>query len=146
MQIHIVFSTQETAIMSVRITRPLRRALPLAATALFLHFGSAAAANPQGDIQQQMRDVLTGSIATHAIPHSESDPAAAVRSNADTQAFVQQLLLGWSVSHVGRANTAKQRLQAEVSVSSQQSQADDDFQSTVRQSLLGEHASSRGAL
>lgn len=132
--------------MSVRITRSLRRALPVAAAALSLHFGSAAAANPQGDIQQQMRDVLTGSIATHAIAHSESDPAAAVSSNADSQAFAQQLLLGWSVSHLGRANTAKQRLQADVSASSQQPQADEDFQSTVRQSLLGEHASSRGSL
>lgn len=131
--------------MSVRITRPLRRALPLAAAALFLHFGSATAANPQGDIQQQMRDVLTGSIAIRAIPHSESDLAAAVPSKSDTQAFVQQLLLGWSVSHVGRVNTGKQRLQAEVSASRQQPQADKDFQSTVRQSLLGEHASSRDA-
>ena len=132
--------------MSVRITRSLSRTLPLAAAALFLHFGSAAAANPQGDIQQQMRDVLTGSIATHAIPHSESAPAAAVGSNVDTQAFAQQLLLGWSVSHVVRANTTKQKVQAEVSVSGQPPQADEDFQSAVRQSLLGESASSRGAL
>lgn len=133
--------------MSVRLTRPLSRALlPLAAAALFLHSGSAAAADPQGDIQQQMRDVLTGGIATHVIPHSESDPAPAVGSDVDTQAFAQRLLLGWSVSHVGRVNTMKQKLQAKASASGQQPQADEDFQSTVRQSLLGEHASSPGAL
>lgn len=132
--------------MSIRITQSISRALPLAAAALFIHIGSAAAASPQGDIQQQMRDVLTGSIATHATAHSESDPATAVRSNVDAQAFARQLLLGWSASQGERANATKQKLQAEASESSQQSQSDDDFQSTVRQSILGERASSRGAL
>lgn len=132
--------------MSIRITQSLSRALPIAAAALIMHIGSAAAASPQGDIQQQMRDVLTGSTATHAIAHSESDPATAVRSNVDAQAFARQLLLGWSVSQVERANATKQKLQAEASESSQQSQSDDDFQSTVRQSILGERASSRSAL
>jgi len=132
--------------MFVHITRRLSRALPLTAAALFLHFGSAAAANPPDDIQQQMREVLTGSIATHAIPHSASDPANAAHSNVDTQAFVRQLLLGWSVSRAPDARATKQKLQADVSQSSQQPRADGDFQSTVRQSLLGERASSRGAL
>lgn len=132
--------------MSIRITQSISRALPLAAAALFIHIGSAAAASPQGDIQQQMRDVLTGSITTHAIPHSESDPAPAVRSNVDAQAFARQLLLGWSVSQAERVNATKQKLQAEASESSQSSRADEDFQSTVRQSIVGERASSRGAL
>lgn len=132
--------------MSIRITKSLSRAIPVTAAALFLHIGSAAAASPQGDIQQQMRDVLTGSIATRVIPHSAADPAAAVRSDVDTQAFARQLLLGWSVSHVGRAQATQQKLQAEASESSHQPQADEDFQSTVRQSLLGERASVRGAL
>jgi len=132
--------------MSIRITQSLSRALPIAAAALFMHIGSAAAASPQGDVQQQMRDVLTGSIATHAIARSESDPATTVRSNVDAQAFARQLLLGWSVSQVERANATKQKLQAEVSESSQSSRADEDFQSTVRQSIVGERASSRGAL
>lgn len=132
--------------MSIRITKSFSRALPLAAAALFIHIGSAAAASPQGDIQQQMREVLTGSIATHAVPPSESDPATAVRSNVDMQAFARELLQGWSVSHLGGATTTKQKLQAEASESSQQLQADEDFQSTVQQVLLGERASSRGAL
>jgi hypothetical protein len=136
----------EIAIMSIRITKSVSRAIPVAAAALFLHIGSAAAASPQGDIQQQMREVLTGSNATRAIPHSEADAATAVRSNVDTQAFARQLLLGWSVSQVGRANTTKQPLQAEASESGQQAAADEDFQSTVRQSLLGRRASSRSAL
>ncbi|MGH8290320.1 MAG: hypothetical protein ACREV7_15065 [Steroidobacteraceae bacterium] len=132
--------------MSIHITRSLSRVLPLAAAALFIQIGSAAAASPQGDIQQQMREVLTGSIATHAIPPSESDPENAARSNVDMQAFARQLLQGWSVSHLGRATTTKQKLQAEASVSSQKPLADVDFQSTVRRSLLGESASLRGAL
>lgn len=133
--------------MSIRNTRPLNRALPVAAAALFLHFGSATAANPQADIQQQMRDVLSGSTATRAVPHSESDPANAASQDMDTQEFLRQLLLGWSVSQVGRTDTAKQKLRAAVSdESGQKTQANQDFQSMVRQSLLGEYASSRGAL
>lgn len=132
--------------MSIHITRRLSTALPIAAAALFIQIGSAAAASPQVDFQQQVRDVLTGSIAAHAIPHSDADPANAVRSNSDTQQFAQQLLLGWSVFHLGRAQAMKPKLQAEASDSSQKPRADEDFQATVRQSLLGESASSRGAL
>jgi hypothetical protein len=132
--------------MSIHITRRLRTALPIAAAALFIQIGSAAAASPQVDLQQQVRDVLTGSIAAHAIPHPEADSANAVRSTSDAQLFAQQLLLGWSVSHLGRTRATKPKLQAKASDSSQKTPADEDFQSTVRQSLLGESASSRGAL
>lgn len=133
--------------MSIHITRRLRAALPIATAALFIQIGSAAAASPQVDFQQQVRDVLTGSIAAHAIQHSDADPANAVRSNSDAQQFAQQLLLGWSVSHHGRIPAMKPKLQAEASSGSVQNpRAEEDFQSTVRQSLLGESASSRGAL
>ncbi len=144
MYIHI--HTQRAAIMSIHITRRSSAALPIAAAALFIQIGSAAASSPQVDFQQQVRDVLTGSIATHAIPHSDADPANAVRSNSDAQQFAQQLLLGWSVSHLGRAKAMKPKLQAEAADSSQKPRTNEDFQSTVRQSLLGESASSRGAL
>ncbi|MHB8814806.1 MAG: hypothetical protein ACYDAE_16240 [Steroidobacteraceae bacterium] len=131
--------------MSIRITRRLSTALPIAAAALFIQIGSAAAASPQVDFQQPVRDVLTGSIAAHAIPHSDADPANAVRSTSDAQLFAQQLLLGWSVSHLGRTQATKPKLQAKASDSSQKTLADEDFQSTVRQSLLGESTSSRDA-
>ena len=132
--------------MSIHITRRLSTALPIAAVALFIQIGSAAAASPQVDFQQQVRDVLTGSVAAHAIPHSDGDPANAVSSNSDAQQFAQQLLLGWSASHLGRAQVVNPKLQAKASDSSRKTPADEDFQSTVLQSLLGESASSRGAL
>jgi hypothetical protein len=132
--------------MSIHTTRRLSTALPIAAAALFIQIGSAAAANPQIDFQQQVRDVLTGSIAAHAIPHPDAAPVNVVRSTSDAQQFAQQLLLGWSVSHLGRAQPTKPKLQARASDSSQKPQAAEDFQLTVRQSLLGESASSRGAL
>ena len=132
--------------MSIHITRRLSTALPVAAAALFIQIGSAAAGSPQVDFQQQVREVLTGNIAAHAIRHSDADPANAVRSNSDAQQFAQQLLLGWSVSHLGRAQATKSNLQAKASGSSHKMPADEDFQSAVRQSLLGESASSRGAL
>lgn len=131
--------------MSMYITQSLSRALPIAAAALFIQIGSAAATSPQVDFQQQVRDVLTGSIATHAIPHSDADAANAVLSNPDAQEFARQLLLGWSVSHVG-TQAAKQKVQALASESTQRPQSDEDFQSTVRGVLLGERASSRGAM
>jgi len=132
--------------MSIHITRRSSAALPIAAAALFMQIGSAAAAGPQVDFQQQVRDVLTGSVAARAIQHSEADPANAVRSTSDAQLFAQQLLLGWSVSHLGHSQATKPTLQAKASDSSQKTPVDEDYQSTVRQSLLGESASSRGAL
>lgn len=132
--------------MSIHITRRFSTALPVAAAALFIQIGSAAAASPQVDFQQQVRDVLTGSIAARTIPHSDADPANAAHSTSDAQQFAQQLLLGWSISRLGHAEVTKPKLQAKASDSSQKPQAHEDFQSTVRQSLLGESASSRGAL
>lgn len=131
--------------MSNRITQSLGRALLITAAALFIQIGSAAAATPQGDIQQQMREVLSGSIATRASPRTESGPTDAARSNLDAQEFARQLLLGRSVSIVGNAKTTKQNLQADAFESSRKPRADEDFQSMVRRSLLGERAS-RGAL
>ena len=131
--------------MSMHITQSLSRALPIAAAALFFQIGSAAAASPQLDFQQQVRDVLTGSIATHTVAHSDADPANAVRSNTDAQEFARQLLLGWSVSHVG-ARATKQKVQTLASESTQRPQSDGDFQSIVQEVLLGKHASLRGAL
>jgi hypothetical protein len=132
--------------MSIHITRRPGTALAIAAAALFIQIGSAPAASPQVDFQQQVRNVLTGSIAAHAVPHFGTDPATPGGSNFDAQQFAQQLLLGWSVAHLGRAQAPKQNLQAEASDASLKPDADEDFQSTVRQSLLGESASSRGAL
>lgn len=132
--------------MSIHITPRLSTALPIAAAALFIQIGSAAAASPQVDFQQQVRGVLTGSIAAHVIPHSESDPTHAVRSSVDAQVSVRQFLLGWSLSHSGRVHATKQQLQVAASESNQKAQANEEFQSKVRQSLLGECASSRGAM
>jgi hypothetical protein len=144
MQIHI--ETRETAIMSIHITRSLSTVLPAVAAALFSHIGSAAAASPQVDFQRQVSEVVAGSIAAHTIAHPEADPASSVRSTADAQQFAQQLLLGWSVSHLRGTRVRKPKLQAKASDSSPGSQEEGDFQSTVRQSLLGEGAASRGAL
>ena len=132
--------------MSMRITRSLSRVLPVAAAALFIHIGGAVAATPQDDIRQQMQEVLSGSVATHAIPSAESDPTDLVGSDADAQEFARQLLLGWSVSHVGGAKAQKQQLQAAAVESSRKPKSSEDFQSTVQQGLLGVRASARDAL
>jgi hypothetical protein len=130
--------------MSIHVTRRPGAAPAAAAAALFIQIGSAAAASPPVDFQQQVRSVLTGSIAAHAIPHSDADPTNTFGWNSDAQQFAQQLLLGWSVAH--RAQAPKENLQAETSNASRRPHADEDFQLTVRQSLLGEGVSSRGAL
>src|SRR5579872_2767216 len=104
--------------MRMHITQSLTRTLPLAAAALLIQIGSAAAASPKVDFQQQVRDVLTGGIATHANRHPSADPESASRSNPNAQEFARQLLLGWSVSHVGTQAT-EQKVQAAASESTQ---------------------------
>lgn len=130
--------------MSMRNTQILTCIVAAAAAGFFIQVGTAAAATPHGDIQQQMRELLSGSIPGDTVHHPEPHLATVADPDPDAQAFVRELLLGWSVSHVGRAKATKQKLQAAAPESSQKPQAGEDFQSAVRLSLLGESASLRG--
>ncbi len=132
--------------MSIHITRRLGTALTVAAAGLFMQIGGVVAASRPVDFQQQVRKVLSGGIAAHALPDSGADRAKTVGSNSDAQRFAQRLLLGWSAAHVGHTPAPKQNLQAEELDGGLKPLADEDFQVTVRRSLLGESVSSRGAL
>ena len=127
--------------MSLNIPRSLRRSLAIASAVLLVHGGSAAAANPQGDIQQQVRDFLTGNVAMHSIARPERPAGEALRSNPDAQEFARRLLLGWSACRVGDSQSPKQRLSPAVPNDSEQGSPEQgDAQAAMRQLLLGEHS------
>ena len=126
--------------MSLDITKSLGCSLAVAATMLLAHVGSAAAATPQGEAQQQVIDFLTGNLATHhQIPRTEGPRDVA--SRLDAQEFARRLLLGWSACGIGDSKSPKQHLNPAVSDDSGQSSAEDgDVQAAMRQVLLGKHS------
>lgn len=131
--------------MSRKIINASARSLPLAAAALLIHIGTAAAANAQSDFQRQVSSVLAGNIATHATQASSTREETS-GTTADAQEFARQLLLGWSVSHPGRARSATEsRSRTAAAVTRQTSPAQDDFQSTVQRFLQGQPSTARGA-
>ena len=75
------------------------RPLALAAAALFIHISVASAADSTGDIQQQMKELLTGTATAHFAPQSgPRDGARLTTRTVDSQEFVKQLLLGTAAS------------------------------------------------
>src|ERR1700730_16828311 len=83
--------------MPLHITKLRSRPLALAAAALVIHVGTAAAADSTGDTQQQMKELLTG---TTTAPHSTAQTGP-----RDAQESVKQLLLGTSGSDRRGADT-----------------------------------------
>ena len=131
--------------MSRKIITASARSLPLAAAALLIHIGAAAAATPPSDFQRQVSAVLAGNIATHAT-QADSTRDGTSGTKADAQEFARQLLSGWSVSHPGRARSATEsRRQTTAAVTRQASPARDDFQIMVQRFLQGEKAAARSA-
>ena len=131
--------------MSRKITRASARSLPLAAAALLIHIGTAAAAGAQNDFQRQVSAVLAGNIATHAT-QANSTREETSGTKADAQEFARQLLLGWSVSHPGRARSATEsRSRTAAALTRRASPARDDFQSTVQRFLQGQKSAARSA-
>jgi hypothetical protein len=113
--------------MSRRIAKLFTRPLALAATALVLHIGTATAADSKGDIQQQVREMLTGPPATHFVPHDGNVTTPAV---VDSQEFVKQLLLGTAAYRVEGPDANKQPQKRPV--------ASIDMQAAVQKMLLGQ--------
>jgi hypothetical protein len=120
--------------MSRQITNAFGRSLAVASATLLLHIGSAAAAAPQDDFQNQVSAVLAGTGATHSTLR-END---ATGTKVDAQQFARQLLLGWSTSHPARTGSAAQSGSTNAAnVSDEGSSAREDIQSTVQRLLRG---------
>jgi hypothetical protein len=80
--------------MSLQIVKSFSRPWPLISAALLMHIGGALAADSAGDVQQQMRDVLAGGIATRPAPTSARGHDTAVRPTGDVQELARRLLQG----------------------------------------------------
>jgi hypothetical protein len=129
--------------MSLHTAKLFIRPLALAATALFFHISVASAADSAGDIQQQMKGLLTGTITAHF--GSQSGPREGGKVTArvvDSQELVKQLLLGRTPSgaettkHFGVSGDSAKTQARERPVAYRDSQA------AVRHVLLGQsHAS-----
>ncbi len=124
--------------------------LALAAAALAIHVGTAAAADSTGDTQQQIRELLTGNNpSTHFTAQSGPRDERVTIPTADAQESVKQLLLGtsgsdrWGVetikhSEVAKASNAPNPQQRKVAYS--------DTHAAVQQVLLGQHHGSDASL
>jgi hypothetical protein len=95
MYMHLHFAiTLGKAIMSLHIVRSLNRPLPLISAAFLIHIGGAMAAEPGGEVQQQMRDVLAGRVVAQSVQPSERREDSTVRPDADVLDLARQLLQG----------------------------------------------------
>jgi hypothetical protein len=85
--------------MSLHIVKSFERPLALIAAALLIHVGGAVAAEPTGEVQQQMRELLAGRIATQATQLSAQRADGTVRPTADMQELARRLLSGATDAH-----------------------------------------------
>ena len=125
--------------MSLRVVKSFSRPLPLISAALLIHIGGAVAADAAADVQQQMRELLAGKIATHSAQPSEGREDRTVRPTADAQELARRVLLGASDSRVQDTQAMTRPDSAEV-VSTLQggSLAHNDAQAMARRLLLGQ--------
>lgn len=127
--------------MSLHIAKLFSAPLALASAALVVHIGAATAADSTGDIQQQMRELLTGTPTAHFAPQSGPRDGKVTTRTVDSQEVVKQLLLGTAGSRVGGAETIKH---SEVAGALDKTDppkrpvAYGDMQAAVRQVLLGQ--------
>jgi len=123
--------------MSLQTAKLFKNPLALAGAALVIHIGPATA----GDVQQQARDLLTGTIADHSAPQSSPREGKVSRPTADAQESARALLLGTSGTRVGGAETIKQSEVAGASGESARKArpvGHGDAQAAARQLLLGQ--------
>lgn len=117
--------------MSLHIAKLIKSQLALASAALVIHISAATAADSTGDIQQQVRDLLTGTTTAHFAPQPGPREGNSPSPTADSQEFVKQLLLGTTASRVASRQTNPKQPPVPHS----------DIQAAVRQVLLGtQHA------
>jgi len=131
--------------MSRKIIHASARSLPVAAAALLIHIGAAAAATPPSDFQRQVGAVLAGNVATHSSLHASPTRERTGGLQTDAQQFARELLSGWSVSHPGRTGSATQSGSRTAADVRRESPAQEDMQSMVQRFLLGEKSAARSA-
>ena len=86
--------------MSLRILKSFSRSSPLIAAALLIRIGTAMAAAPAGDVQQQMREVLAGKSVARSALTSEGHDGGTPGPGADAQELARRLVLGVTDSRI----------------------------------------------
>jgi hypothetical protein len=126
-------------IMSLHIVKSFNRPLTLISAALLIHIGGAVAADSAGGVQQQMRELLAGTIATRATQLSEQRDDGTVRSTADVQELARRLLAGVTDFRVPGTQAMTRPESAEGALTLQKGlRAHDDAQAMAQRLLLGE--------
>jgi hypothetical protein len=115
--------------MSSQKLNSLGRLLTIGSAALLIQIGSVAAANQRADTQEQVREVLSGTVA-HTTPRAASGRHKPSASGADFQAFARGLLQGSSASRVAVTRQQAHRIAA-------RSGKYPDIQAMVRRGLRG---------
>jgi len=131
--------------MSLHIAKLFKSPLALASAALVIHISAAAAADSTGDIQQQMKELLAGTITAHSAPQSAPREGKVTGPTADAQELARQVLLGTAGSRVGRHEATKHSEVAGASREIGQKQrpvAYSDITAAMRQLLLGQRVAS----
>lgn len=111
----------------------------LAVTTLAAHTGSAAAADPESSMQQQVIEFVAGNVTARLASGSERLAGSeASPPNVDAQEFARELLSGTLGARAGKVDPANRPV---VSGASGESQSHFDVQAMMRQVLLGRHSS-----
>jgi hypothetical protein len=131
--------------MSLHIHKLFKNPLALAGGALFIHIGSAIAADATGDTQQQVRDFLTGANTAHSSARSVSSEGAVASPTADGQELIRQVLLGTAGSRVTGAQVVDHAEIANIEAARQRPVLYSDTQAAVRQFLIGQPGTSAGS-
>jgi hypothetical protein len=131
--------------MITSIHKPVTGLLVTTLAALFVQIGSAAAASPPSDFQQQVRRVVAGTGASRSAPHAVPADVARPGRDGDAQAFVQRLLLGVTAAPPATLHAARRPAPA-AGLQLARNAAAADPQASVRRLLLGRDPALRGAL
>jgi hypothetical protein len=120
--------------MSLHLAKLLKNPLALASAALVIHIGAAAAADSRSDVQQQMKELLTGTTPAHVSAPTAPRVGQVTSPSVDAQDFAKQLLLGTTGSRTGVAVATEHSEARHVTYA--------DMQSAVRLILLGQKQAS----
>ena len=132
--------------MSLHIVKSFNRPLTLISAALLIHIGGAVAADSAGSVQQQMRELLAGRIATRATQLSEQRDDGTVRPTADVQELARRLLSGVTDSRAPGTQAITRPESAEGALALQKGvHAHDDAQAMAQRLLLGQRYSVAGS-
>lgn len=131
--------------MSLHIAKLFKSPLALASAALVIHISAATAADSTGDIQQLMKEVLTGTNIAHSAPRSGPPEGNSTGPTVDAQELVKQVLMGTTGSPTRSDEAIKHSEVAGAAGETEPKQrpvAYSDIQEAVRQVLLGQHHAS----